>query len=39
MFERLWGDGPLKSFSVVLYDGADVVPFGDGLAALPLSRL
>jgi hypothetical protein len=24
---------------VVLYDGEDTIPFGDGLAAVPLSRL
>ena len=34
--------GPLKSllaYGVVLYDGADIVPFGDRLAAAPLSLL
>lgn len=31
--------GDRFAFGVVLYDGADVVPFGDRLAAVPLSSL
>lgn len=31
--------GDRFAYGVVLYDGADVVPFGDGLAAVPLSSL
>jgi hypothetical protein len=31
--------GDRFAFGVVLYDGADVVPFGDKLAAAPLSCL
>jgi hypothetical protein len=31
--------GDRFAFGVVLYDGADVVPFGDRLAAAPLSCL
>ncbi|HTH99342.1 MAG TPA: hypothetical protein VL752_00225, partial [Acidisoma sp.] len=31
--------GDRFAFGVVLYDSADVVPFGDKLAAVPLSSL
>ena len=31
--------GDLFAYGVVLYDGADLVPFGDRLAAAPLSCL
>ncbi|PON06559.1 hypothetical protein ATY29_15675 [Rhizobium hidalgonense] len=31
--------GKKFAFAIVLYDGTDVVPFGDRLAALPLSCL